>query len=116
MSTTSKQYRFTSDVGKFNASALLATHEAGEKVEEDKVLKRVAEESYAMFHVKSVLYEDDGTSKNALGRVRRDLQRLKGNKWVVQRIESGDIKLSCRTCDCGRGKDREQCEKDRCER
>jgi hypothetical protein len=83
MSTASKQYRFTSEVGKFNASALLAAHEAGEKVEEEKVLKRIAEESYARFHIKDGLYEDDGTSKNALGRVRRDLQRLKGNKWVI---------------------------------
>lgn len=84
--SAAKQYRFTSDVGRFNASALLAAHEAGEKVEEDKVLKRIAEESYAKFHVKGGLYEDDSTSKNALGRLRRDRDRLKGNKWVIPTV------------------------------
>jgi len=81
--SAAKAYKFTSDVGKFNASALLAAKEAGKDVEADETLKAIAEKSYAKFHVKGGLFENNATSVRALRRLRRDLQRLKDSKWSM---------------------------------
>ncbi len=82
---TAGKYRFISDVGKFNAEALLAAKAAGKKLDDDEVLKEVAGRAYAKFHVKGGLYEDS-TEGRALKRLKLDLQRLKDNHYVIPAI------------------------------
>lgn len=79
MSTEHKKYRFTSGVGLHNASMLLALHEAGTEIN-DEALKTIAASLSKKFGKEIVQVSTEG---GALGRVRRDLERLKGNRWVI---------------------------------